>query len=344
MESFKSQRYFRILFSLIVALLCLATLIAGIRGWAAAAQPAAEVVKSFGKTAEDLASPNNTGMVTGTVYAADGATPLSDIWVSDADNIYATCTDENGRYTLENLPMGEYKMIALVDGWNPCANAPSRYRYEYYSETLDIDLATPIVLSESNDTVTDIDFTLDRAGVITGTVYTADGITPLPDIWVTDGEVYYANCTGQSGQFGLGGLPFGEYKIVALVYDWNPCTDGPSHYRHEFYSETMDSDTAIPIVLSESNDTATNIDFTLDRAGVIVGTVYAADGITPLPDMWVSDGENDRATCTDQFGRFGLGALPFGEYTVAALIDGWNPCADAPSRYRHEYYSETLDS
>ncbi|UCG26084.1 MAG: right-handed parallel beta-helix repeat-containing protein [Chloroflexota bacterium] len=238
------------------------------------------------------------------------------------------------------LPFGEYTVAALIDGWNPCADAPSRYRHEYYSETLDSDLAIPIVLSETNDTVTGIDFTLDIAGVIVGTVYAADGQTPLPDIWVSDGENYYANCTNQSGQFGLGGLPFGEYKIAALLVGWNPCTDAPSRYRHEFYSETLDVDLATPIVLSETNDTATNIDFTLDRAGAISGTVYDEGGTTPLSNVYVYDSEDNYGECTDVSGRYGLGGLPFGEYKIGAG-GGWNPCADGPSEHLQEWYFET---
>jgi hypothetical protein len=52
------------------------------------------------------------GVISGTVYASDGTTPLENINVDVGDGGYGACTDANGRYAIAGLPDGGYVVYA----------------------------------------------------------------------------------------------------------------------------------------------------------------------------------------------------------------------------------------
>ena len=72
--------------------------------------------------------------------------------------------------TISGLPAGIYRVRAEAEG----------YVREYYQETYRYDEATLVSVTASVNT-SDIDFTLDLGGTISGHVYQSDGATPIVD-------------------------------------------------------------------------------------------------------------------------------------------------------------------
>ncbi|NIV35990.1 MAG: hypothetical protein GWN58_43025, partial [Anaerolineae bacterium] len=100
------------------------------------------------------------GRITGTVYASDGTTPLENVNVDIEQGGHGTCTDADGNYVIQGLVYGDYKVVA-GQGWNWCLNAESTWVTEYYQETQDPNVAIVLSLSDVQDTIQGIDFTLD---------------------------------------------------------------------------------------------------------------------------------------------------------------------------------------
>ena len=202
-----------------------------------------------------------------------------------------------------NVPL---KITASRDSWNWCNNTPKVYAQEWWQDTPDFNEATPITLTLGNRDATDVDFTLDLGGTISGAIFEADGTTPVTnDAWVDVNDLSgnWISSTGvaSDGSYAITGLADGTYHVRA----WG------NGYATEFYNEAGPTfDNANNVVVVAGSDTP-NIDFALDPGGTISGTVYAEDGVTPLPDMRV-DVNNvwGIASCTDQNGHYALYNLP----------------------------------
>ncbi|MBE2270800.1 MAG: carboxypeptidase regulatory-like domain-containing protein [Anaerolinea sp.] len=253
------------------------------------------------------------GIVTGTVYQADGVTPIPNLGVSfynaaTGNHVMGTGTDSSGNYTI-SLPAGTYTAEAHGDGWVS----------EYYNET-DWQSATHIVVT-AGGTVSGVNFTLDPAGMVTGTVYQADGVTPIPNAGVS----FFDAATNQH-IMGTGVDGSGNYTISlpAGTYAANAHTDG---WVSEYYNEAgLDWQNATDIVVTVGN-TVSGVNFTLDPAGMITGTVYQADGVTPIPFVSVSffdaaTGNHIMGTGTNDSGVYMI-SLPAGTYVANAHGDGW---------------------
>ena len=105
---------------------------------------------------------------------------------------------------------------------------------------------------------------------ISGTVYEADGTTPVPnaDVWAEqDGNGGGGTFTKQDGTYMIEGLAPGDYLVFA---------EAPG-FAGEFYPGTLDENSATLITVTAGAD-APEIDFTLELGGTISGTVYEADG------------------------------------------------------------------
>ncbi|MCH7890406.1 MAG: carboxypeptidase regulatory-like domain-containing protein, partial [Gemmatimonadetes bacterium] len=76
--------------------------------------------------------------ISGTVYEADGVTPIANAFVEaepmwEGAEFIETMTDTNGNYTLVGLSPGEYFVLAEADGFS----------LEIYPEVTDFTLAPP---------------------------------------------------------------------------------------------------------------------------------------------------------------------------------------------------------
>ena len=117
----------------------------------------------------------------------------------------------------------------------------------------------------------DVAFTTDQGGSLSGAVYEMDGTTPVTGATITAYDYTLGTLAGTTtsvaGSYSLAGLPAGDYRVKA----------GGSSYVDEYYQEETTSGAATRVRVSAGSDTA-NIEFTLSR-------VYtAAPGSTTVTD------------------------------------------------------------
>jgi len=172
-------------------------------------------------------------------------------------------------------------------------------------------------------------------GYISGVVYEDDGVTTMPDMWISVNRdydhQYYGDRTSLSdGSYYAGGLLDNNYIVtINPSYPW-------AKQWYNGQEQVQDADS----VSISAGGIITGIDFTLQPGGQITGTVYADDGTTPLENVNVDLDQGWFGTCTDSNGHFVIDAVPYGDQVVVAGR-GWNWCLNEQSIYMGEYYSET---
>jgi len=280
------------------------------------------------------------GIITGYVFSDNGTTPLENINVDLDQGNYGTCSDEEGYYQIEAVPYGDNTIVA-GRSWNWCTQQNSIYIQEYYSETPNFYDATPINISGGNDIVSNINFTLDVGGIITGRVMAEVGGAPLENVQVGaseyDEENYWSNSwTDSDGYYTIGGLVDGDYRVRI------DNTDGgiPEGFAGEFYNNTYQYDEADRITISGGNSVV-DIDFELSPGGTITGVIVDQNSGLPIPNTNVDMHDDDQGfgfgNCTDSNGIYQAVGLPYGDYIVESG-GNWNYCQDQPSQYAHQYY------
>ncbi|MFA4837106.1 MAG: carboxypeptidase regulatory-like domain-containing protein, partial [Dehalococcoidia bacterium] len=121
--------------------------------------------------------------------------------------IRGTATDATGHYQFDNLPADSYRVLALAQN----------YMFQSYNGKGSLAQADTLILS-SGQAVT-IDFNLTYgAGAISGTVYQANGSTPIPNatliaIDAATGLLIRGIISGADGTYTISSLPPGSYKI-----------------------------------------------------------------------------------------------------------------------------------
>ncbi|MHB8104768.1 MAG: protein kinase domain-containing protein, partial [Dehalococcoidales bacterium] len=198
------------------------------------------------------------GMISGTVRDANGVNPLSGIVVECFDNkggYSNTTTDNGGNYTIYGAPLGQIYVRARGN--------TSNYVLEFYQEKTRQSEAT-LVNVGTGISPTNIDFTLDMGGTITGTVISQTTKQPIPyihlDIFDYDtGEWVNATDTGTNGNYTLTGLATGRYRVwINISIHQNP-------YVAVYYNNTTDLNKATPVSVTAGQITS-NINFSLAPA------------------------------------------------------------------------------
>ena len=259
------------------------------------------------------------GSISGHVYKADGVTPIANVYVIAISGLgygYSDNTAGDGSYTITSLPTDSYTVSAM---------APN-YVTEYYQDTCLFSSATPVYVTAPNNTP-GIDFTLDIGGIISGHVYQVDGVTPIPgaSIVANSNSGWGSAITGGDGSYTITSLPTDNYTVSAKA----------PNYLTEYYQDTCDYISAIPVPVTSSNNVP-NIDFTLDLGGTISGHVYQADGVTPFSNAWISASSRSGYAMA-------VGTSSDGSYTIPLLrTDNYTVEADA-SGFITEYYQDTFD-
>ena len=254
------------------------------------------------------------GRISGTVRDASG-NPISGADV--CANSYDTpkmggCaqSNANGTYTIDGLHTGNYRLDVHASGWAS----------EFYNNTYDWDSVTPVLVTIGENT-TNINFTLEPAGRISGVVRNASG-NPISGAWVCADAcdtINVGGCgptTGMDGTYSIDGLRTGSYRINA----------GADGYASKFYNNTYSYDLAAPVQVT-AGATTTNINFSLEQGGSVSGMVQDASG-NPIPDVTISD-EAGHKTVTDSNGKYTLSVLT-GTHTITASKKGYIFSPDSP--------------
>jgi len=235
------------------------------------------------------------GLISGVITDADSGEPLQDIYLnvydSSGDWIGRGISDAAGQYLSEFygnrsvLPSGNY----YVETYNSIGYVNERFNNnDCFS--CDITSSTPIVVSHDNIT-TNINFSLEKGGRVSGTVTDAENGDPLKNIRIhllsDRNNSKYTNdsfTTDSNGRYISSiGLTTGTYYLYTSytpgyapqLYNSQSCT---------YYCDVYNKGTPVAVTAPE---TRTDINFTLTKIGQISGTITDADNGEPLKSIAV---------------------------------------------------------
>ena len=279
-----------------------------------------DIVVVLGETTAGIgASLTEVAKITGTVTGPGGITVLEGIhvgaytwnsadqywdWIASAD------TAADGRYEISGLAAGTYRVQFSGNG---------DYLGEVYNDAADLDAGQDISVPAAA-TVENIDVSLALASKISGLVTGPDGTTALEGIYVSwyrpsDSIGGSGEYTDANGQYELGGLAAGEYRVRF--------EDSDGTYMSEVYDDIPGDDIwSFGTLIDVADETTTpDINASLATAGKITGTVTGPDGETPLEGIYVSwyrpsDSTGGSGEYTDANGQYEFGGLAAGEYRV----------------------------
>ncbi|HWQ95928.1 MAG TPA: carboxypeptidase regulatory-like domain-containing protein [Candidatus Methylomirabilis sp.] len=220
------------------------------------------------------------GIITGRVTTANG-TPVANTYIYASGPTYTSAnTDSNGNYRLGGLSAGDY-IISVSPPYGSDLISNSTIRHVALDETVTADII------------------LKTGGIITGRVTTVNG-TPVANAYVyTSGPTYTSDYTDANGNYRLRGLSAGDYISRA-----NP----------PYGSDLISNSTIVHVTLDET----VTANILLQAGGEITGIITTVNG-TPVADVFVSvSGPTFRSTYSDRNGRYRLGGLSAGNYTVYA--------------------------
>ena len=210
-------------------------------------------------------------------------------------------TNQNGSYTLSNLPSGSYNLFFSGSG----------YFSEWYNNKTSQGSADPVVVSAPNPT-SGVNVILEQSGGISGTVTNGAGIG-IWNVWVgisnADGTYFLGVPTDQQGHYTVSGLASGTYTVRF---------NAPSGYLSEWYDNKHSQNAATPVTVTLPNITS-GINAVLEAGGAISGTVKNAHG-TGLANVQIQvfdlNGTWTAGVSTDQNGAYTASGLSAGSYRV----------------------------
>ena len=213
------------------------------------------------------------GIVNGTVTDENTRSPLDrvrvDIYDASHDTVGYGHTDASGRYAVGGLPTGAYRVLFRdYDG-----------RRAYLSEWYDDqpDFASADLVAVTGKGKANVDVALRLGGIISGTVTDENTGRPLGNIQVSVydslGESLAGAGTDSSGNYTVGGLPTGDYKV-----QFRDSASGT--YHSEWYHDQPDIDSADLVAVREKEKTAginaamagSRVDFSIEAAGTACNT------------------------------------------------------------------------
>ncbi|MCU0286523.1 MAG: carboxypeptidase regulatory-like domain-containing protein, partial [Acidobacteria bacterium] len=223
------------------------------------------------------------------------------------DNSSHSCmSDTNGYYTIDGLRPGSYKVGFFTQ------NA-GNYLKEWYNDKNSFDNADTILLA-SEQTIGNIDAQLAIGGIVSGQITdeSGNGIENI-HVYINDlgySVVAYAS-TDSQGNYSVGGIPTGDYKIFFRGYQQN--------YVPEWYNDKATFDTADQVSVTVGQTTP-DIDAQLVQGGMISGRVTNAQGngiYNVSANVHNQDNEILYQHChTDSQGYYTIYGIPAGTYKV----------------------------
>jgi hypothetical protein len=221
----------------------------------------------FARSSQAALDPAADGWVTGVVTEAGSGILLSGVeicfYAYEGPYLGDFCmpTGEDGAYT-KSLPEGVYVAWASKAG----------YAFEFYDETYNEENLISVTVS-AGQTTAHIDFNLAPGGVITGVVTEAGSGNPLQGFHVEllcPNLIRSVSATNENGAYRFDAVPL-DTGLHVFAWDW---PDGGEHSL-EFYDNASGWDTATQITLTAVMTTLANINFQLERLGVITETVVS---------------------------------------------------------------------
>jgi hypothetical protein len=291
----------------------------------------------------DKALSKSLTALSGTVRRASDSAPLQNVNVqaieftwsalpSGAGIVASAVTDASGAYAL-TLPPGTYVLRAGAFGTVTPA-LPAGYRRLAWPDipcddffTCDNTIGTPVVVN-AGVPVTGIDFALQPAGGISGTVRRASDSTPIAgiDVQVSSegGFVTGGATTDAAGAFQINGLPPGRYRLFSRgtpaaipglmneAFNNRPCNY--VNFRGDCEFVPVDAITVTAGAVVSGRDLA------LDAGAATITGVAQDDLGAPLAGVSVSLYSDDRytlvSTSSDASGNFRFDQLRPGTYRI----------------------------
>ena len=267
---------------------------------------------------------NRSGSISGKVLDAMSGLPVEGIslmaWAvsggggSGQSVGYATSASD-GTFSVLGLATGAYILYAY--------DFTGHYLLLYYDNASTLDKATPLSVTQGNDT-SGIQMRMSQGGTIIGHVRDAQSGNVLPGTLVTaydgGGNWVGAGSSGDDGGYVIGGLSSGSYYVFA----YQP----KGAYAPKWYPNADRIEDAVQVVVLQGAATD-GIDFALPPGGSISGLVTDLHG-APLANVPVyaerldtRQVEMEKATTyTGSDGRYTLRGLGTGDYRAGLLL--WN--------------------
>ena len=237
-------------------------------------------------------------------------------------------TDTNGFYHITGLSDGDYRLrtfLILNDPYN------GKYLDEWYRDVYSlfaVQQAEFVEVANLSETP-DINFTLEAAGIVSGKILNSDASAPAEDIAAIVAidtstslpQLAPFEWDSNDGSYTISMLESGKYKLYAFV---DP--EGEGMFISEFYDGKKYYENG-DVVAVDFGDTTKNIDFTLEKGGVIQGFVNletqttGADTLFGFPVVAYHSvtGEFAGAASVTFSGGYRIIGLSGGTYKVEAI-------------------------
>ena len=303
--------------------------------------------------------------ITGTVYQADGTTPITntavDFELTSALSpipIYSMTayTDGSGAYDIPIPLTGQFKLSAKVGG----------YTKEWYDNKTSWEQADVITITAPGEVKSGIDFSLEQiiappTGAIAGKVCDPSGALGLPFALVVAFDLADSTIKGGTissfdfatlGDYIIGDLSPGQYIVYANDYFGSLMG---MNFVGEYYQEALTPDGATPVPVA-AGDTTAGINFTLNIGGSIAGKVLGpgdvpmdsifvvAFDVRILDSLWVNPFFTDYDVgfaITDADGNYQIEGLPTANYILRTITP---PAIDAEFfRFPGTHYGKVVD-
>lgn len=267
-----------------------------------------------------------TGTLSGSVYQADGTTPIArNVWITAAavgsgQTYTVALNDAAGRYTLGGLPAGQYIVRAAGIGW----------AVEYYPNAGPIPpAATPVSVS-AGATTPGVNFSLAPGGAIAGRILDASSGLPIANAYIQLADGYQLSaCSAADGRYVINSIPLDTPVRIAAGGDaYCPGGEGLNYVKRWWQAADAYA-AATPIVLTGSAPNASGIDFALSGGGSISGRVVrAADGVPVGSAVFVTvqhagTYQQIASARVGSDGRYTVRGLPAGQYVARAEGGGF---------------------